>query len=322
MIINLLGILSGLALLVFGANRFVHGAANTAQCLGMSPLIIGMTIVGFATSVPEILVGSVAALDGKSQIAIGNALGSNIANIGLVLGTAVIIKPIVVMSKTLKREYLIMFLAIIFTFIISLDYNLNRMDAALLLFCLPVSLYILIHIAKKSQISDPLNIEFEQVLSGQPTLVHSLSSLILGLILLIGGAELLVKYAVNVARYFGMSDLVIGLTVIAVGTSLPELAATIMSIIKREFDIAVGNVIGSNMFNMLVVISVPILIHPTNFESVVVWRDFIIMIGFTLFMGWMIYINRSEKMERAAGCLLLLCFISYQYLLIIPAGSR
>ena len=112
MIINLLGILSGLALLVFGANRFVHGAANTAQCLGMSPLIIGMTIVGFATSVPEILVGSVAALGGKSQIAIGNALGSNIANIGLVLGTAVIIKPIVVMSKTLKREYLIMFLAI------------------------------------------------------------------------------------------------------------------------------------------------------------------------------------------------------------------
>jgi len=321
MILNYLGIISGLVLLVFGADKFVQGAANTARGLGMSPLIIGMTIVGFATSAPEILVGTVAAFDGKTEIAIGNALGSNIANIGLVLGIAVIIKPIVVMSRTLKREYIIMALAIIIAFILSFNLSLDRFDACFLLLCLLASIYGLIRIAKISQISDPLNLEFEQELSRKSTLGKSVLALVLGLLLLLGGAELLVKYSVIVAQSFGMSDLVIGLTIIAVGTSLPELAATIAGIMKNEPDIAVGNVIGSNMFNMLVVISVPVLIQPTEFESIVIWRDFIVMIGFTLIMGWMIYFNRSEIRERFAGGFLLIGFITYQYWLLVQTAS-
>ncbi len=316
MILNYLGILAGLTLLVFGADKFVHGAANTARVLGLSPLIIGMTIVGFATSAPEILVGTVAAIDGKTEIAIGNALGSNIANIGLVLGFAIIVRPIIVRSRAVKREYIIMSLAIIFTFILSLDKNLDRLDAIFLLICLFLCIYSLVRIAKKSQVSDPLNIEFQQELSRKLTLGKSIVILLLGLILLLGGAELLVKCSVNVARHFGMSDLVIGLTIIAVGTSLPELAATIAGIMKQEPDIAVGNVIGSNMFNMLVVISVPILILPTMIDPVVIWRDFTIMISFTLIMGWMIYFNRSESIERFAGVFLLACFVGYQYWLL------
>ena len=317
MLLNYLGIFTGLALLVFGADKFVHGAANTARCLGMSPLIIGMTIVGFATSAPEILVGSVAAIDGKTEIAIGNALGSNIANIGLVLGIGIIIKPIVIMSRALKREYIMMTLAIIITFILSIDQELTRLDALILLSCLFISFFGLIRIAKKSYISDPLNIKFEQELAREQTLGRSTVILTVGLILLLAGAEILVNSSVIVAKHFGISDLVIGLTIIAVGTSLPELAATIVSIMKKEHEIAVGNVIGSNMFNMLAVVSIPVLILPISIDQIVLWRDFIVMISFTLIMGWMIYFNRSEKMERIAGIVLLTAFIGYQYGLII-----
>ena len=317
MILNYLGIFAGLALLIFGADKFVHGAANTARCLGMSPLIIGMTIVGFATSTPEILVGSVAAIDGKTEIAIGNALGSNIANIGLVLGIGIILKPIVIMSRALKREYIMMTLAIIIAFVLSIDQELDRLNALILLSCLFISFFGLFHIAKKSYQSDPLNIKFEQELSSEQTLGKSTVILIVGLVLLLAGAEILVKSSVNVAKYFGMSDLVIGLTIIAVGTSLPELAATIISIMKKEHEIAVGNVIGSNMFNMLAVISIPVLILPSSIDQIVLWRDYIVMIGFTLVMGWMIFFNRSEIMERIAGIFLLAAFLGYQYRLLL-----
>ena len=317
MILNYLGIVAGLALLVFGADKFVHGAANTARCLGMSPLIIGMTIVGFATSTPEILVGSVAAIDGKTEIAIGNALGSNIANIGLVLGAGIILQPIVIMSRALKREYIMMTLAIIISFVLSLDQQLDRLDALILLTCLFISFFGLFRIAKKSYLSDPLNIKFEQELSHKQTLGRSTVILSVGIILLLAGAEILVKSSVNVAKHFGISDLVIGLTIIAVGTSLPELAATIVSIIKKEHEIAVGNVIGSNMFNMLAVISIPVLILPSHIDQIIIWRDFTVMIGFTLVMGWMIYFNRSEIMERIAGIFLLIAFVGYQYRLLI-----
>lgn len=317
MILNYLGICAGLALLVFGADKFVHGAANTARCLGMSPLIIGMTIVGFATSAPEILVGTVAAIEGKTEIAIGNALGSNIANIGLVLGAGIILQPIVILSRTLKREYIMMTLAIIIVFALSLDHELDRQDALYLLACLFISFVGLIRIAKQSYLSDPLNIKFEQELSHKETLGRSTVILSVGLILLLAGAQILVQSSVNVAKHFGISDLVIGLTIIAVGTSLPELAATIISIMKKEHEIAVGNVIGSNMFNMLAVISVPVLILPGHIDQIVIWRDFTVMIGFTLIMGWMIYFNRSEIMERIAGIFLLIAFVGYQYRLLI-----
>ncbi len=293
MLINSLFVLAGLTLLVAGADRFVIGAANIARSLDISPLIIGLTIVGVATSFPEVLVGTVAALDGKTSLAIGNAVGSNIANVGLVLGATALACPLVIKSLTVRREFLIMCTAIAVATLLILDNYLSRLDGCILLACLGVSMWWIIRLARSSTENDPLADEFEQDLAQAETTSIAKSSflLIIGLLLLLGGAELLVRGAVAIAREFGVSDLVIGLTIVAIGTSLPELAASIMSVIKNEADLALGNVIGSNMFNMLMVLGIPVLIHPTEVSPDVLTRDFPIMIFLTLLMGWMVYVQ-------------------------------
>ncbi|RKZ49864.1 MAG: calcium/sodium antiporter [Gammaproteobacteria bacterium] len=317
MILNYLGILAGLALLVYGADRFVDGAANIARYLGMPPLLIGLTIVGMATSAPEILVGVVAALEGKTEIAIGNAIGSNIANIGLVLGFTVMLMPVTIASQTLKREFFIMGLAIFLAVALMWDRNLSHLDAVFLLIGLVAAILSVIVLSKKSAKTDPLLSEFESELSEKSPekskLGKSIFLFFLGLGLLLGGAYLLVECAILVAKHFGLSDLVIGLTIIAIGTSLPELAASITAVKKGEADIAIGNVIGSNMFNMLAVIGIPGMIHATDFDSIVLFRDFPVMIGMTLLMGYMVFIRGAGKFDRAEGSVLLLGFIAYQY---------
>lgn len=316
MILNYLGILAGLSLLVYGADRFVDGAAHIARYLGMPPLLIGLTIVGMATSAPEILVGIVAALEGKTEIAIGNAIGSNIANIGLVLGLTVMLMPVTIASQTLKREFFVMVLAILLAFGLMWDQNLSHLDAVFLLVGVVAAILSVIVLSKKSAQTDPLLSEFESELPDKSpeksNIRRSIFLFFLGLGLLLGGAYLLVECAIIVAKHFGLSDLVIGLTIIAIGTSLPELAASITAVKKNEADIAIGNVIGSNMFNMLAVIGIPGMIHATDFDSVVLHRDFPIMIGLTLLMGWMVFIRGAGKFDRAEGAILFLCFIAYQ----------
>ncbi len=312
MILNYLGILAGLALLVYGADRFVEGAANIARYLGMPPLLIGLTIVGMATSAPEILVGVVATLEGKTEIAIGNAIGSNIANIGLVLGFTVMLMPVTVASQTLKREFFIMGLAILLAVGLMWNQNLSHLDAVFLLVGLTVAILSVIVLSKKSAKTDPLLSEFESELPAKSNVAKSIFLFFLGLGLLLGGAYVLVECAIVVAKHFGLSDLIIGLTIIAIGTSLPELAASIMAVKKNEADIAIGNVIGSNMFNMLAVIGIPGMIHATDFDSIVLHRDFPVMIGMTLLMGYMVFIRGAGKFDRAEGTTLLLCFIAYQ----------
>lgn len=316
MILNYLGILAGLSLLVYGADRFVDGAAHIARYLGMPPLLIGLTIVGMATSAPEILVGIVAALEGKTEIAIGNAIGSNIANIGLVLGLTVMLMPVTIASQTLKREFFVMVLAILLALGLMWDQNLSHLDAVFLLVGVVAAILSVIVLSKKSAPTDPLLSEFESELPDKSpeksNIRRSIFLFFLGLGLLLGGAYLLVECAIIVAKHFGLSDLVIGLTIIAIGTSLPELAASITAVKKNEADIAIGNVIGSNMFNMLAVIGIPGMIHATDFDSVVLHRDFPIMIGLTLLMGWMVFIRGAGKFDRAEGAILFLCFIAYQ----------
>lgn len=321
MILDCVFILAGLSLLVYGADRFVIGAASTARGLGVSPLIIGLTIVGIATSAPEVLVGTVAAFDAKTNIAIGNAIGSNIANIGLVLGATALIRPLVVASKTLRREYFVMCVAIAIALFALFDQYLSRMDGVILLVSLILVIFMIVRMARRSPSTDPLASEFEEEIETVDSVGKSLVLMFFGLVLLLGGAELLVRGAVNVARFFGVSDLVIGLTIIAVGTSLPELAASIMSVIKNEADIAIGNVIGSNMFNMLMVLGVPCLIYPDSFGPEVLSRDFLIMVLLSLAMGWMVFIHGKGKFDRLEGGFLFSCFISYQYYLFYSAGT-
>jgi len=312
MILNYLGILAGLVLLVYGADRFVEGAASIARYLGMPPLLIGLTIVGIATSAPEILVGVVAALEGKTEIAIGNAIGSNIANIGLVLGFTVMLLPVTVKSPTLKREFIIMLFAIMWAYGWLWDGNLSHSDAVFLLVGLTAAILSVIVLSRKSARTDRLRNEFEIEIPERPNVGRSIFWFLLGLAFLLGGAYLLVECAVIVAKHFGLSDLVIGLTIIAIGTSLPELAASIAAVKKDEADIAIGNVIGSNMFNMLAVIGIPGMIHATDFDSIVLHRDFPVMIGMTLLMGYMVFIRGAGKFDRAEGTALLVCFIAYQ----------
>lgn len=313
MIINYLGILAGLALLVYGADRFVEGAAHIARYLGMPPLLIGLTIVGMATSAPEILVGSVAAMNSKTEIAIGNAIGSNIANIGLVLGFTVMLMPVTIASQTLKREFFIMSLAIVLAAGLLMDQTLSLADAMFLLIGLAAAILSVVYLSKKSARTDPLLSEFEFEIPMQSNIGNSIFLFLLGLGILLGGAELLVECSVLVAKYFGLSDLVIGLTIIAIGTSLPELAASITAIKKNEADIAIGNVIGSNMFNMLAVIGIPGMIHATDFDRMVLVRDFPVMIGMTLLMGGMVFARGVGKFDRAEGSVLFVGFIAYQY---------
>lgn len=315
MLVSCLFVLIGLILLVYGADVFVVGAASAARRLGMPPLIIGLTIVGFATSAPEIIVGSVSAWQGKTAIAIGNALGSNITNIGLVLGISVILLPLPVASSTLKREYALMCVSIIIALVLMFDDYLSRYDGAILLFALVLAIGWIIWIAKQSKPDDPLKSEFTEELKVTDSLGKASLKLVIGLSLLLVGAEVLVRGAVSIAEYYGVSDLVIGLTIVAIGTSLPELAASIASLIKKEADIAIGNIIGSNMFNMLAVLGIPALIHPDSVENAVLTRDFPAMIGLTLLLGTMVFMTDKGKLIRSEGALLLLCFCAYQYVL-------
>lgn len=313
MIFACVQIITGLALLLYGADRFITGASQTARSLGVSPLIIGLTIVGVATSMPEVLVGMVAAAQGKTNIAIGNALGSNIANIGLVLGGTVLVSPLVISSKTLRREYLIMFLAVITGLGLMIDQYLSRIDAAILILFLAIIIWLILNIAKRTRRQDALAQEYAKEFKSKIPLKVSLLLLAFGLLLLLAGADILVRGAVFVAQSLGISDLIIGLTIVAVGTSLPELAASVMSAIKKEPDIAIGNVIGSNTFNMLLVLSAPAFLHPDSFGREVLLRDFSVMIALTLLMGWMVFIRGHGRFARWEGGILLACFCVYQY---------
>ncbi len=313
MLTAIAAVLGGLFLLVLGADRFVSGASGSARALGVPPLIIGLTIVGIATSMPEVLVGGVAAWDEKTRIAIGNALGSNIANVGLVLGATALFTPLLVQSQTLTREFILMCAAMLVALLVMLDLRLGRGDGMLLLGVLALMLFWIVRKAREDARSAPRNEEMKQ----GPSLLKSGVLILVGLVILLLGAELLVRGAVYIAREIGVDDLVIGLTIVAVGTSLPELAASLMSVAKKEIDIAIGNIIGSNMFNMLMVLGIPCIIYPDTFGKEVLLRDFPIMAGLTLIMGWMVFYSSKNKFSRLEGIVLLLCFAGYQYWLIL-----
>jgi cation:H+ antiporter len=313
MLLAIVGLITGLVLLVYGADRFVIGAGSTARNLGVSPLIIGLTIVGFATSAPEILVGSVAAWQGRTEMAIGNAIGSNITNIALVLGATVAIMPVTVNSRALRREYYFMLAVIVIALLALLDLHLSRIDAGLLLLVMIGITWLIIVASRRSRQPDLLISEIQKELATTLNVKQSAWLLALGIILLVSGAEVLVRSAVVIAKHFGLSDLVIGLTIIAIGTSLPELAASIMSVIKKEAELAIGNIIGSNMYNMLAVLGIPALIQPTAFEQAVLLRDYPVMLALTLLMGAMVFIFGAGRFTRLEGLFLLGCFGAYQY---------
>jgi cation:H+ antiporter len=316
MLLNITAVLAGFLLLVWGADRFVAGAAGTARSLGVSTLIIGLTIVGFGTSAPEMLVSAMAAYAGNPGLSIGNAIGSNITNIALVLGATAAVSPLMVHSETLRRELPLLMVIMLVSLALLGDLELDRVDGILLLVALVAFIVWLVRLAMSSQASDPLVADYEAGIPADLTLSRSLLWLVVGLAVLLASSRLLVWGAVNLATALGVSDLIIGLTVVAIGTSLPELAASIVAARKGEDDIAIGNVLGSNIFNLLAVMGLPGVIRPGPIPPEVLTRDFPVMIGLTLAFFFLAYgIGSPGRISRIAGILLLTSFLAYQLIL-------
>ena len=319
-LLSITAVLGGFILLVWGAERFVHGAAALARNLGISPLVIGLTIVGIGTSAPEILVSAVAAWQGNPAMGVGNAIGSNITNIALVLGLTALILPLTVNSQTLKREYPVMFLIMIIALILVLDGQLTRIDGLILLIGLVIMLRWMIKLGLKEK-KDPLELEYEHEIAHIAT-GKAVFWLLLGMILLLVSSRILVWGAVNIAQALGVSDLIIGLTIVAIGTSMPELAASIMSAVKKEHDIAIGNVIGSNMFNLLAVLGLPGLISPHVLDPELLTRDFPWMIGLSIALFIFAYGFRGQgRINRLEGLLLLGGYFTYLGVLYLDASQ-
>ena len=317
-----LGVVVGLGLLVWGADRFILGAAATARNIGVTPMIIGLTVVGIGTSAPEIFVSAAAALRDSAGLAIGNAMGSNIANIGLVLGVTALVKPLVVRSQTLKREFPMMFAVIILAGLLLFDHFLGRWDGVILLTAFVMLVAWMVVIGKRARVSDPLGEEFAQEIPNRLSATLAAFWLVLGLVVLILGARTIVWGAVNIASELGVSELVVGLTVVAVGTSLPELAASLASVFRDEPDIAIGNVIGSNMFNLLPVLGLPGLIAPGIVPSEAFSRDYLVMALMSIALLVMaLGMRRPSRVGRVEGGTLFIAFCSYQSMLYVTASG-
>ncbi len=312
MLMASLAIIFGLILLVWSADRFVEGSAATARYFGMPPLLIGMVVVGFGTSAPELTVSVLAALQGNAGIALGNAYGSNITNIALILGISALINPLVVHSQVLRKELPILLGVTALAAFQLWNGYLSRWDAWVLLFVFAIYLFWSVREALRHR-SDTLAQEVEVELKSHPLpLRAALLWVGVGLVLLIISSRILVWGAVSIAHALGVSDLIIGLTIVAVGTSLPELASSVVAARKGEHDIAVGNIIGSNLFNTLMVVGLAGVLRPLEVPHEVFSRDIMVMALVTLALFAMGYDKQGEgKITRLKGGLLLLVYLGY-----------
>ena len=315
MLTAIIQLVAGFLLLVWGADRLVAGASAAARNLGVSPLIIGLTIIGFGTSAPEMVVSAVATLKGNSGLAVGNAIGSNIANMGLVLGITALIYPLRLESTALKREYPMLLLVMLVCFLMALNGIYSQREGWALLAGLLLVVVWIVNIGLHRPQSDPLAEEFDaEIPKNVPTKI-AVFWLVVGLIVLPVSSTFLVDGAITIARFLGVTDTVIGLTIVALGTSLPELATAITAALNREDDLAIGNIIGSNIFNLLGVLGIAATIQPVELMPIFLARDFPAM----FLMTGALYLMASDfrgpgRIGRRSGGVLLAMFASYMVL--------
>jgi cation:H+ antiporter len=313
-----LALFAGILGLLWGADRFVAGSASAARYLGISPMVIGLTVVSVGTSAPEIIVSINAALREAGQLAVGNALGSNLANIGLVLGITALVAPIPVNKQLLREESPVLILITALAGLCLYNGFLGRGES-IGLALLVIPLLILVVKYKKKHPSPDLTDDSEAL----PELPISQAALwfAVGLAVLLGSAEITVWGAKSIAAYAGISELIIGLTVVAIGTSLPELAASVISALRGHHDIALGNIFGSNLFNLMLVMTSAGAIAPIALGAEVFYRDFLAMAAMTLLMVVLAAIalrSRAGRISKAMGLLLLVGY-GYYYMLLWPA---
>ena len=316
MILSIAAIIIGLALLVWSADHFVEGASVTARNLGVSTLIIGITVIGFGTSAPEILISLFSVFDNTPDLAIGNALGSNIANIGLILGATSLVIPLTFNSKLVKREFPILLLATALMTWTLWDTRLDLFDGVLLLLFLAGALTYLIRFSKTDR-DDTISAEIEQEIPQDMSTKKAVTWTVVGLLILVGSSKILVWGAVNIATELGISELIIGLTIVALGTSLPELAAAIAGARKGEPELVMGNVIGSNLFNSLAVIGLPSVMTDFAISPTAIARDLPVMLALTALLYLLSQFPKNSccMITRLKGFTLLLAFVLYQCLL-------
>ncbi|MDA9557981.1 calcium/sodium antiporter [Vibrio sp.] len=312
----------GFTLLVVSADKLVFGAAALARNYGISPLVIGMTILAMGSSAPEMMVSATAALDGKTDTAIGNVLGSNIANIALILGITAMLKPLSISSAIVKRELPLMMGVTILVGILLWDNYLGVWEGILLFVLFAIFIISMLMISKKEQQSgnDILLEEQESEIPEGVSNGKALFWVIVGLIMLPISSDLLIDNAIIIAKHFGMSDLIIGLTIIAIGTSLPELAASLAGALKGEDDLAVGNIIGSNVFNILAVMGIPGILNPSFINELAMGRDFWVMLGVSLLLMIMC-LGKAKLISRAKGGILFITFAVYQAYLLMHMAA-
>lgn len=334
MILPIVAIVLGLAVLVWSADKFVDGAVGIARFCGMSTLLIGMVIVGFGTSAPEMVVSFLSAMNNAPELALGNAFGSNIANIALILGTTALVTPVVVKRNVLKRDLPVLIAVTAIAMILVMDGSVSRINGIILLlvFAFVMTYNIWSEIRAKSKDSAPASqvvLESSEE-SEKASLSKSILLLVLGLVLLVVSSRALVWGAVEIARSLGVSDLLIGLTIVAVGTSLPELASSIAAARKGEDDLAVGNIVGSNLFNTLTVVGIAATVTPMNaFDANVFVRDLPVMCVLTILLllfGLPTRISKVDatgkrvgRINRIEGSAFLLIYVGYIGFLIVQA---
>ncbi|MCG9712462.1 calcium/sodium antiporter [Shewanella insulae] len=318
MLFNIFLLIAGLGALVWSADKFVFGAAAFARNLGLPPMLIGLTIVAMGSSAPEMFVAATASLEGMTDTAIGNVLGSNVANITLILGITALLGAISVSSQTLKREIPMMLGATALAGYFLHDGQLTRIEG-LVLMALFFSLmgYLIWHAISNKE-RDPLIDEAESEVPKDVPTPKAILWLVVGIVLLPLSADWMVQGAVGIAKAFHMSDLVIGLTIIAVGTSLPELAACVAGVLKKEDDLAIGNVVGSNLFNILAVLALPALIAPGAVDTAASSRDFYMVMATSVALAILILLTgKARQLRPWHGGVLLATFIAYQVTLFL-----
>ncbi len=321
MLLPIAAIVTGLVLLVWSADKFVEGASATARHLGMPSLLIGMVVVGFGTSAPELVVSVLSAWQGNPGIALGNAYGSNTANIGLILGVTALIAPVTVHSTVLRKELPILTAVTLLSVGLLADGHLSRLDSYIMLFVFVLLVGWSVREGLRNK-NDALGEETEQELKARAmSMGRALMLTFVGLVLMIVASRALVWGAVLIAKGLGVSDMVIGLTIVAVGTSLPEFASSIVAIRKGEDDIALGNILGSNLFNTLAVVGLACLVQPMDVGPEVLYRDMLVMgaVTLSLFLFGYGFRKTQGRINRIEGGMLLATFIAYTIFLVVTA---
>ncbi|HJN50056.1 MAG: calcium/sodium antiporter [Pseudomonadales bacterium] len=314
MLLLCLALLIGFIVLFWGADFFVDGAVATARNLNISPMFIGLTVVSLGTSAPEIFVAAMSAFQGAPQLAVGNAIGSNIANIGMVLGITALLVPLPFRIDVLSRDLPVLIFVTLCAGAALLNLYLGPLDGLLLMAGLVIFIIRLIAEHRRSSSMEVAAGITELEDMPVMTTKKSLLVLLMGLLLLLGSSEILVYTAVEIARTMDISELIIGLTVIAVGTSLPELVVSVTSALKGQTDLAIGNIVGSNIFNILAVLSLPCLIAPTTFEAEIFWRDYLLMLMMTALLVLFAYgVHSKARITRLEGGFLLMVWITYLF---------